>query len=233
MIRREEEVPFDVKDFQFIRYDFLPDRLIEEKLYAKQLVQHIKTIEKTGWKAAYHIPGTASREESHKVYERLLTAVTNPEFPQPQSIINEAEEYVCFAGITLGTLHVLSGFETMIQKAIARGCAVEAFIMDEENPALPQMLMDPSHLQGTRQRIVESWARWQAMISRCENKISAYKVRAGMLFQQVTLNERRLLCAPYMTSRTPNEAPAIETTASSPIYKVIRHELKVLKERNC
>jgi hypothetical protein len=110
----------------------------------------------------------------------------------------------------------MAGFETMVQDAIARGCDVEAFIMHEDNPALPQMLMDTSHLQETRQRILESWNRWQAMLARCGDKVTTTKVRAGMLFQQVTMNERRLLCAPYMTSRTPNEAPAIATTASSP-----------------
>jgi hypothetical protein len=137
LLHRDEEAPFDIKDFRFISYDFLPDRLIEEKLYAKELVQHIRSIEETGWKVAYHIPGMARA------------------------------------------------------------------------------------------------TRWQSMITRCGHKMRAYKVRAGMLFQQATLNERRLLCAPYMTSRTPNEAPAIVTTAGSPIYKAIRHELKVLKERNC
>jgi len=235
LLQRGEEVPFDVKDFQFIAYDFLPERLIEEKLYVKQLVQHIRAIGETGWKVACQIPGMAdawesNREGSYKVYGQLLMAVTSGSFPQ--SIINEAEKYLCFAGITLGALHLLAGFETMIHEAIARGCDVEAFIMDEDNPALPQMLMDPSHLQETRQRISESWTRWEAMVTRCGHKLSVYKLRIGMLFQQATLNERRLLCAPYMTSRAPNEAPAIATTASSPIYKAIRYELEVLKKRN-
>jgi hypothetical protein len=235
LLQRDQEAPFDIKDFRFIAYDFLPERLIKEKRYVEQLIQHIRAIQETGWKVACPIPGMgdaweSNREASYKVYGQLLMAVTSGSFPQ--SIINEAEQYLCFAGITLGALHLLAGFETMIKEAIARGCEVEAFIMDEDNPALPQMLMDPSHLQEVRQRISQSWTRWEAMVTRCGHKLSAHKVRMGMLFQQATLNERRLLCAPYMTSRAPNEAPAIATIASSPIYKAIRHELRVLKERN-
>ncbi len=162
LLQRGEEIPFDIKDFRFIAYDFLPERLIEERLYVEQLVHHIRAIEESGWKVPCDIPGMAdawenNREVSYKVYGHLLMAVTSGSFPQ--SIINEAEQCLCFAGITLGALHLLAGFETMIQEAIARGCDVEAFIMDEDNPALPQMLMDPSHLKETRQRISQSWRR--------------------------------------------------------------------------
>ena len=235
LLQSGEEAPFDIKDFRFIAYDILPDRMIEEKLYARQLVQHIRAIQNSGWKVECHIPGMAEAWESGhagavKVYDRLLTAMASGSFPE--SIINEAAEYLCFTGITLVALHQMAGFESMIQSAIERGCEVEAFMMHEENPALPQMLMDASHLAETRQRIVESWNRWQALIMRCGPKVSAIKVSAGMLFQQVTMNERRLLCAPYMTSRTPNEAPAIATTASSPIYKATQNELRKLMQRN-
>jgi hypothetical protein len=236
LLQRDQEAPFDVKDFRFIAYDFLPERLIEEKLYAKALVQHIKAIESAGWRVACPIHGmeeawASRREDSYRVYQRLLIAVTDGSFPQ--SIINEAEQYLCFAGITLYTLHLLEGFERMIRDAIARGCEVNAFIMHEDNPALPQMLMDPSHLTETRQRIQESWNRWQQIVDRCGPRVRICKIAAGMLFQQVTMNEKRSLCAPYMTSRTPNEAPAIEAKASSPIFKSLQHELKILNSRNC
>jgi hypothetical protein len=235
LLQRGEEAPFDVKDFRYVTYDFLPERLLEQKLYVMELVQHIKAIATAGWKVECHIPGMADawenrRGEALRVYDRLLTAMTSGSFPE--SIISEAKQYLCFAGITLGGLHLMSGFETMIQEAVARGCQVEAFIMHEENPALPQMLMDATHLPETRQRIVESWSRWQAIIARCGDKVAAVKVRTGMLFQQVTMNESRLLLASYMTSRTPNEAPALTTAASSPIYKAIQYELRKLKQWN-
>jgi hypothetical protein len=236
LLQRDEEVVFDIKDFRFVSYDFLPERLIDERLYARELVQHIRAIENSGWKVECHIPGMADawksgREEALQPYERLRTAMESGSFPE--SIINEAKQYLCFTGMTLDGLRLMGDkFDTMLCEAVARGCDVEAFIMHEKNPALPQMLMDASHLQETRRRILKSWEHWQRIIARCGHKVTAIKVRSGILFQQVTMNETRLLCAPYMTSRIPEEAPALTTVAGSPIYEAMQYELRKLKERN-
>jgi hypothetical protein len=99
LLQRGEEVPFDIRDFRFVRYDFLPERLIEEQLYVKELVQHIRAIEGSGWNVACPIPGMAdawesSREGAIEVYEQLLMAMTSGSFPQ--SIINEAKQYLYY-----------------------------------------------------------------------------------------------------------------------------------------
>lgn len=232
LCERTQQLPFDVKDHRVIYYDLRPRPLLS-KTYEDELVRAIDEVERLGGKIEVpfrsNLTPLGGLGVGFKLYDQLLSAVTEGTFPH--NIINEAREFVCFSGTTLGSLHTLGGFEAMLTEAIKRGCSIEAYIMHEDNPALPEMLKDKSHTSETRHRIQSSSERWAALAQR-HRGISFHKIRDGLLFHQVTMNEKRMLFIPYWTSRFPNEAPAIAATSQSAIYLAMRGELSALQQRN-
>jgi hypothetical protein len=50
LIEKGQSLPFDVRDFRCVKYDFKPKSIVE-KIHAKEIVDHLKKIEANGWKA--------------------------------------------------------------------------------------------------------------------------------------------------------------------------------------
>lgn len=234
LCEKSQDLPFDIKDHRVIHYDLRP-RPIINGTYRDELIKAIREV--TRIDRPGEVPfgqglvplGGRGLDSGFKLYNKLLEAVTAGSFPH--NIINEAQQSITFSGLTLSSLHTLAGFESMLDAAIARGCKVTALLMDEDNPALPQMLRDSSHTPEVRQQIIGSFERWRTL-ARKYAAIEVVKVRQGMLLHQVTMNEQRMLIIPYWTAVFPNEAPAIATSAGSSLYAASCSEIDSLRRRN-
>lgn len=234
LCEKNQVLPFDIKDHRVIYYDLRP-RPIVQKLYQDELVKAILELENI--EKDIDVPfgrdlvplGGRGLGAGFKVYNKMIEAVTGGSFPH--SIIQSARTLIRFSGMTLRSLDTLAGFETMISSAISRGCAVEAFLMDEQNVALPHMLKDDTYLDEVQRTISGSWERWKAIASKYQG-VRAWKVKHGMILHQVTMNEQQLLLIPYWNSIFPNEAPAVAVTDESPFYRAVQSEYESLKMRN-
>ncbi len=51
LIEKSEELPFDIRDLRCVRYDLAP-RPLFEKVYAKEVVAHLRSLEAASWVAA-------------------------------------------------------------------------------------------------------------------------------------------------------------------------------------
>ena len=234
LCEKSQELPFDIKDHRVIYYDLRP-RPIMHGTYRDELIRAIEEV--TRIDRVTEVPfgqnlmplGGRGLDSGFKLYNKLIEAVTGGSFPH--KIINEADKSIAFSGITSNALHALAGFETMIAEAMERKCKVTAFLMDEDNSALPHMLKDSSHMPDVLQQIKASTERWRNL-ARKFSAIEVVKVRQGMLLHQITMNEKRMLIVPYWTAVFPNEAPAIATDAGSSLYLAASRELESLRSRN-
>jgi len=75
--------------------------------------------------------------------------------------------------------------------------------MDEQNPALTSMLNADmkNHTLKVRDEIVRSFEMWTD-VGRTMPRLTVRKVRQGIVYQQLFMNEGRMIYAPYNMSTT-------------------------------
>jgi hypothetical protein len=135
------------------------------------------------------------------------------------------------SGISLHTWHGRARYGETLLEQVERGCRVQVLIMDEENPALGQMLNDAATLDLVQREIRVSLNRWRDL----EAKYDLVKVRTvkrGIVYQQSTLNESKVAYTPYYYSFATSDSPTFVVKSTSPIYKAQKNELDRLWKVN-
>jgi hypothetical protein len=137
----------------------------------------------------------------------------------------------------------------MQSKVVVNGCHVTLVIMDENNPALLQMLhserqrdVEPSELEAVRNEIGEATRRWHHHIANATEKakevgsggsMRLVKVRRGMVYHRLSMTDHSAIATPYFfhIGRS-SGGPAIVARADTSLYQAIRKDFQYLVERN-
>jgi hypothetical protein len=141
-------------------------------------------------------------------------------------------------------------FAAFIQsKVVIDGCNVVLVIMDETNPALPQMLRmeepgepDDGVIDTVRAEVVRSSKRWQRHIANvaehCANTggsgtLRLVKVRHGMIYHRLSITDHGAIVTPYFFHIGTNSGgPGLVVGASTAWYAALRRDFEYLVERN-
>jgi hypothetical protein len=81
-----------------------------------------------------------------------------------------------------------------------------------------------------RDEIVRSFEMWSEM-RRSMPRLSIRKVRRGIVYQQLFMNESRMIYTPYNMSTTTYYSATVQADSRSPLYAAQRSEFDFLWER--
>jgi hypothetical protein len=215
---RGDVIPFDVKDVRYIEYDLDPRRIFD-KIYIEQ-VRNAERELRTG-PTERKVPFAPSltplgREvlnfRSSNQYSNLSPGIRN--------ILEAAEEYFYFCGISLRGWTNNEGFTSLINERGLQGVAVRFLLMGRDNAALVHMLSrGVERTLGVVQNDIEASANALRQLSTFEQGRSRGGVRIvdhGILYSQMAMSEKEMIWAPYLYSRQTGDSPALRVRAPSP-----------------
>jgi hypothetical protein len=227
-------LPFDIKDQRVIFYDLRP-RSLFEGTYKTELEKAILQLE--SGVAEPEVPFRPNLTplgglgESFRVFERFTDTVSAGSLPL--KLIRETERTLRLSGITLLSLGQYPDVRPALKEIAERGAEIKILIMHEQNPALTSMLNAnmKNFTVKVRDEIVRSYEMWTEM-GRTMPRLTVGKVRQGIIYQQLFMNESRMIYTPYNMSTTTYYSATIQADHRSPLYSGQRHEFTFLWDRS-
>ena len=223
-------LPFDIKDQRVIFYDLRP-RSLFDGTYKKELEKAIAQIE-TGTVEPEvpfrpNLTPLGGLGESFRVFDRFNDAVSAGSLPL--KLIRETEHTLRLSGITLLSLRQFPDVRPALKEISDRGAEIRILIMDEKNPALASMMNEDLTNQANKvaDEIVHSFEMWMEL-RRTLPRLSVRKVRSGIIYQQLFMNESRMLYTPYNMLVTTYYSATIQADRRSPLYTAQSKEFDFL-----
>jgi hypothetical protein len=225
----QDNLPFDIKDQRVIFYDLRPRSLFEET-HKKQLAKAVEQIEEADVEPEVpfrpNLSPLGGLGESFRVFDRFVAAVAAGSVPF--KIIEEAKEFLWLSGISLRQLGSYPDVRPALEKLGQGGADIRILIMHEDNPALASMLSgDIKDHAEVREEISSSFGMWETMRRKIP-KLVVRKLRRGIIYQQLFMNESRMLYTPYNMAVTTQFSPTIHTDENSELYRAQQYEFSAL-----
>jgi hypothetical protein len=215
---RGDVVPFDVKDVRYIEYDLDPRRIFD-RVYIEQ-VRNAERELRTGppeRKVAFAPSLTPLGREvlnfrSSNRYSSLSPGI--------RDILETAEEYFYFCGISLRGWTNNEGFTSLVFERGVQAVDVRFLLMGRDNDALVHMLnRGVERNLGTVQSDIEASANALRQLAASMEKKPRVRVRTvshGILYSQMAMSEKEMIWAPYLYSRQTGDSPALRVRAPGP-----------------
>jgi len=170
--------------------------------------------------------------EGFRIFPRYADALQEGQVPI--KLFRSTERRAKLTGISLLSWHFYADFKEAVAEVIQRSCRVQVLIMHEENPALPEMLNDSvsDQVRKVRDEIGQSWDAWQQIATDGGRAVEVRKVSRGVIYQQLIMNEARMLYSPYRFSVGSPKSNTIQTDRTSPLYMSLDEKFDALWQRN-
>lgn len=142
-------------------------------------------------------------------------------------------------------------FASLLQaKAVFEGTNIRIAIMDEANPALPELLRhaidgsDQGQIDQVRDEIARAFTQWTALARAVadapqpddcppKGRVQVVKIRKGLITSRVSLNDREAIMTPIFLHEVKNGAgPALIVSRNTNTYQFLRAEFDFLIEQN-
>jgi hypothetical protein len=234
LLQRGEEIPFDIQDFRLVTYDFLPERLIKERLYVKEVIQHIKAIEESGWKVICHIPGMADAWKSDPVVDFYPKSSAFGPHAKWMSLLHQTSKRYSIMGISLRVWQEGENLsETLLQKA-SNGCDVRVLLLHPDNPVLPQLINESrpeERIDRTRLDINEMY-RFMLDLCAKNRRIAVRRIMIGCPLSQITITDASAVFVPYMYGARTSASPLWQARANTPLYSALVQEFEAVWSAN-
>ena len=234
LLQRGDEIPFDIKDFRLVTYDFLPERLIEQRLYVRELVQHIKAIEESGWKTTCHIPGMADAWRRASAMDFYPESSTFGSHAKWMNLLHQTSNRYFIMGISLRVWQEGKNIaDTLIEKA-SKGCAVRVLLLHPDNPALRQIINESrpeERIDRTRLDIGDMY-RFITDLSAKSDRIAVRRVMVGCPLSQITITDTSAIFIPYMFGARTSASPLWQASVETPLYRSLVQEFETLWNAN-
>jgi hypothetical protein len=228
LLQRGEVAPFDIQDFRLVEYDFLPKRLIEEKLYARQLAEYIRAIEGAGWKVACPIPGMAEAWRTSPLVEFYAKSSSFGPHAKWMSLLHQTSERYLIMGISLRTWQEGENLAEVLLAKASGGCDVRVLLLHPDNPALPQLINErrpEERIERTKLDINDMY-RFILELSAKDPRIAVRRVINGCPFSQMTITDSAGVFVPYMFGVRSSASPLWCARRDSPLYDSLVQEFE-------
>jgi hypothetical protein len=140
-------LPFDFADWRAIQYDLKP-RSVATQLFAHQIREHLRAIEKDGWKALAP-PITAPSTVSAELVDTSAEYGTSGKWLK---LLEDTNSCLDLMGVTLSAWSPTPGFSDYVVAKAKAGCEVRILIAHPDNP-VSSPLTQPSDSRRGRGRV--------------------------------------------------------------------------------
>lgn len=234
LMEKGNPLPFDIRDLRCVYYDLKP-RPLAEKQYVNEIIGHVKSLESSNWKASSPIDAFFNpplrEQQDVKFFPQSMDFGTHDAWLE---MIQQSREVCELMGITLGVWKRGKGFARILAQKAQGGTKVRILIMDENNPALAEMinhLIPEENLESIRRKIVEMH-QFFSEIAVANSGIQIRKLLHGCAHFQVTRNDDRAVFVQYLYSDKSGYSPLWDCAKSSPLYNLMASEFESLWEAN-
>jgi len=227
LLEKSEETPFDVQDLRCVRYDLTP-RYLFDRVFSDEIVSHLKSLEKAGWRGA-------------PVFGDLLSAhsgVGDPRFrarsaeiagERWRELLVETDEVFEYVGMSLGYWLQLRDFPDLLAAKAREGCRIRLLICTGADPALGRYLNPKFHklFDGVAHKIESTFNSIHTLAK--ENPgIEVRTLSRHLPHFRATRTDHAAIMVPYLFSEKAPSCPLSECEPDSPLYRLIAQEFDEL-----
>ncbi|PYS89247.1 MAG: hypothetical protein DMF64_18210 [Acidobacteria bacterium] len=236
MAEKGHELPFDIRDLRCVYYDFSP-RQMHDKVYVKQIVAHIRSLEASGWQASCPFEGFTTNEHNNdpdRQIKYLPRQMNYRNTEQWGDLLRETEGVFETMGISPDLWRNVRGFRELVLQKTAAGCKVRVLIVHEDNSALPQ-LINPNLLQKNFEALLVNNREILQFFQRLAAQTSGLEVRRimqGCPHFRLTRTDQLAVLTPYFYAAKSDYSPVWEAKSGSSLYELAQQEFDALWEAN-
>lgn len=233
---RGHRIPFDIKDFRIIEYDFRPGP-IRDGLYVRNLTRLIK--ESLASRTERVVPfgsdiSPLGAYQSDFVFHERYADLPLDKLAKFFTETASAREWINMSGISLRYLLSQAELQSILFERVKAGATLRVLLMHEENEALGQMLahMPKARIDNVRTQINENAEGWKALGKDAGRTVEVRKLRRGIMYQQMFLTPASVMVASYSYSAKTSECPVVQASRRSALYQLRRAEFEALWHSN-
>lgn len=237
LAEKGQVLPFDIRDMRCVYYDLSPRPLFVEKVYTKQVISHVKSLDASGWQSVCPFDGFAARKPDNAAtnqYKFVEKEQNYRTFEQWAELVHETEEVFEIMSVSLAMWRRVRGLrELIIQKAKA-GCKVRVLLMHEENPALTQLVNRTILQKSYESVLVANREALQFFVNIAEQApgMEVRQMRNGCPHSRLTRTDKVASWLPYFYGEKGNYLPLWEAPVGSPLYMLVQQEFEALWQAN-
>ncbi len=236
LAEKGQELPFDIRDMRCVYYDLSP-RPLFDRVYVKQIVSHVKSLDASGWQAVCPFEGFAARMQDDGADKQLKIIEKNQNYrtyEQWGDLLRETESVFEIMGVTSAMWRRVKGLRELVAQKAAAGCKVRVLLMHEENPALPQ-LINQTLLQKSYENFLvahREMLKFFAGLAEQTPGMEVRQMRNGCPHCRLTRTDRLAILLPYFYGEKGDYLPVWEAQAGSSLYTLAQQEFETLWQAN-
>jgi hypothetical protein len=231
MLEKGQLLPFDIKDLRCVAYDLKP-RTMHERVYVKEIVDHIRALEATGWRG--RVPfgdlsplGGRSRDEAIDIVERAT------HFRTPENAIAMFEgctERIELMGVTLGFYRRIDGIFDLLRARADAGCVVRALLMHPENPSFREFNNESIRSESFAHTVqaADEMFRNLARLGDQSGNVAVRRMRRGFQSGRLARTDREAIFMPYLFAQKAYKTPLVRCLRGSEVYEWLGEEFEAL-----
>lgn len=240
LMQKGHELPFDIRDLRCVYYDLTP-RSLHEQRYAREMVEHITSLESSGWRGTSPVDalgyelGAADYAAQLRFFDRSESWGTSDDW---MALLNQTEKVFEIMGIDLSSWKssILGkrGFERTVLEKAQGGCQVRFLVMDTENPALRELINDEIERDSFEQIVtrIKEMAQFFKELDDLHQNIGVRQMRRGCPHFQSARTDQHGICIPYMYSSRAGFSPLLQCSSEHALYGRLEQEFSSLWETN-
>lgn len=235
LAEKGQELPFDIRDLRCVYYDLSP-RPLFERVYVKQIIAHIKSLEASGWHASCPFEGFAGQRDDGAArpvnfIERSLDYRNAEEWGD---LLRATEQVFELLGITPSVWRKVKGLKDLLAQKAAGGCKTRILLMHEDNPALPQFINRNLMQKSYESMLVNNreMTNFFTGLAAQTPGMEVRRIRHGCPHWRLTRTDQVVAMIPYFYSEKVDYSPVWEVRAGTSLYALAQQEFEALWQAN-
>lgn len=234
LMQKQQDLPFDIKDLRCVYYDLKP-RPLKRGDYKRELVDHIRSLEKREWREE-PLLARYGRGVEGNVNEEWSFIPSAAAYSQEgwSRLISGALQYLDMMGISLAGWKSTRGFGNQLVQLASSGCRVRILLMDPKSESLKHRI-NPELEDLMHSQIVDTITACRDYYQRIADQAERIELRTvtnGTINLYVIRNEAEGVGVPYLYSERSAESPLWRCRQGTRLYEMLGNEFEALWSKN-
>jgi hypothetical protein len=237
LLEKGKVLPFDIQDLRCVYYELKP-RPLFERVHVNAIIDHVKSLDATGWKGTNLVAGIAplggstESDEQFRFFAKTRDFGSNEEWLE---VLANTENIFDSMGITLESWRKTKGFTDLLLKKARLGCKIRILIMHKDNPVLGHLINDTlleAKDFATTLHTLGTMEQYFSKVAADNPHIEVRQIRRGCPHFGLTRSDSYALAAQYLYSERLSYCPLWRCTPISPLYGMLANEFESLWQVN-
>ncbi|MDD1703539.1 MAG: hypothetical protein LUQ31_11230 [Methanoregula sp.] len=229
-------LPFDIQDLRCVYYDLDARSLIDGK-YKKEVVEHIRSLEKNGYKG--FPPWGRQSDIVWQSFHNITIYKNATQFGSRhtwlEALLN-ANNSINLMGISLNSWKKTQNFAKLLKEKSKQDCSIRIMIMQKGNPCLSHLVYNEEDPEGKSfdtilSEIDDMYVYFTSLAEEYPN-IEFRQIFHGVPHCNITLTDEVAITIPYYISLHPRDSPHYVFGKNSEYYIHIQREFDSIWHAN-